>query len=153
MRVLYERSASSKWYSERYSEDLYDSKDYTTDDEIIFDTLPELVVDHKVELNCSETSLDSWLEHVGYPEPTSEEEVVRVEEKIKNGTSTALKGIPGPIEEPDKEESSSPIAQCVVPPPRIMEGIQRQGGDETSVFLSSGLRAREGRNGSRRSHM
>ena len=52
----------------------------------------------------------------------------------KNGTSTYLKGIPFPIQEPDKDESSSPIAQCEVPPPRIMEGVQRQGGDETSVF-------------------
>ena len=131
---MYERSASSKWYSGRYSEDLYDYEDYATDDEISFDTLPKLVLDPRVDLNCSEASLDNWLEHVDYPEPTWEEEVVRVEEKIKNGTSSALKGIPGPIEEPDKEESSSPIAQCEVPPPRIMEGVQRQGDDETSVF-------------------
>ena len=150
---MYERSDSSKWYSERYSEDLYDSEDYATDNEISFDTLLELVADHRVELNCSETSLDSWLEHVDYPEPMWEEEVARVEEKIKDDTSTALKGIPGPIEEPDKEESSSPIAQCVVPPTRIMEGVQRQGGDENKCVSSSGPRAREGSNRSRRSHM
>ena len=83
LKVMYERSDSSKWYSERYSEDLYDSEDYAPDDEISFDTLPELVLDHRVELNSSETSLDSQLEHVEYQEPTWEE-VVRVEEKIKN---------------------------------------------------------------------
>ena len=56
------------------------------------------MVDNRVELNSAETSLDIWLEHLDYPEPTLQEEVVRVEEKIKNYTSTSLKGIPGPIE-------------------------------------------------------
>ena len=131
---MYERCASSKWYSERYSEDLYDSDEYATDEEDSFEILPEAEQNPGINLSCSETSLDSWLENIEYPEPTWEEEVARVEEKIKNSPCTALKGIPDSMQEPDKEEPSPPIAKCRIPPPRIMEELQRQGGDETSVF-------------------
>ena len=38
------------------------------------------------------------------------------------------------MSEPDKEEPSPLIAKGRIPPPRIMEELQKQGGDETSVF-------------------
>ena len=86
LKFLYERCANGKWYSQRYSEDLYDSDDYATDEEDNFEILPEAEHNPGVDLSCSETSLDSWLEHIEYPEPTWEKEAARVEEKIKGST-------------------------------------------------------------------
>ena len=134
LKFIYERSANGKWYSERYSEDLYDSEDYATDEGDSFEILSEAEQNPRVDLSCSETSLDSWLEHLEYPEPTWEEEIARVEEQIRNSPCTALKGIPDSMQEPDKEEPSPPIAKSRIPPPRIMEELQKQGCDETSVF-------------------
>ena len=135
LRFMYERCANSKWYSERDSEDLYDSDDYATGEEDSFEILPEAEQDPGVSLTCSEVSMDSCLENLKDFELTWEEEVVRVEQKIKNSSCTALKGIPGPLKEPDKEDSSSFIANSGIPPPRIMEELQSQSGDETSVFV------------------
>ena len=124
---MYERCANGKQYNESNSEDLYDSDDYKTDEEDSFEILPEAEQNPKISLSSSETSLDSWLDNLDYLKPTWEE-VKRVKEKIKNSAFTALKGIPGPIEEPDKEESSIPIARSILLPPRVMEEFQRQGG-------------------------
>ena len=42
-KMMYERCAMSKWYSDWCSEDLYDSDDYKTDEEDSFEILPDLV--------------------------------------------------------------------------------------------------------------
>ena len=140
-KVIYERCAMSRWYSERCSEDLYDSDDYKTDEEDSFDVLPDLVSCPSTPLNNSYASIDSWLEAIQVSELTWDQEVKRVEAQIKNDPSTALKGVPGSSGGPAKRNCSTPSARRELPPQRIMEQFSEQGGDEISVF-HCGPRAR-----------
>ena len=133
-KVMYERCAMSKWYSERCLKDLYDSNDYKTDEEDSFDILPDLFSCPRTPLNKSCVSIDSWLEAMQISELTWEQDIERVEAQIKNDSSTALKGIPGSLGEPTKRHCSTPSVGRELPNPKIMEQFSEQGGDESNVF-------------------
>ena len=68
--------------------------------------------------------------------PLWEEEEEKVKQSIAKSGSTALKEIPGPLEEPDGQEDSAPAAMMVYPLPRLVEEYTLQGGDEKSVFAN-----------------
>ena len=65
---------------------------------------------------------------------TWEEQVKYVEKKIEESRSTALKGIPGPLEEPDGQEDLTPTTQVRFPLPRGAEESFLTDGDDTSWF-------------------
>ena len=107
------------------------------------------------ELSSSEVSFemppspDVALERLRVLTPTWKEEVEKVKKTIAKSGSTALKGIPGPLGEPDGQEDSTPAAMMVYPLPRLVEECTPQGGDEQSVFAnlaeeSDGLAAEVG---------
>ena len=81
-------------------------------------------------------SPDRILAELKVSTPTWEEQISRAEELVKKSGSTALKGIPGPLEEPDGQEDSVPAAQVVYPLPRIAEVCPGKDGDELSVFAN-----------------
>ena len=60
---------------------------------------------------------DKKLERVRSSTPTCEEEIQRVEKVIAADNSTGLKGIQGPLKEPDGQEDSTPTAQVGLPLP------------------------------------
>ena len=66
--------------------------------------------------------------------PTEEEQIEEAERQIAQSDSTALKGIPGPLEEPDGQEDSTPIAPKGSPLPEEIEEPYLQDDDEQSVF-------------------
>ena len=109
-KVMYERCAMSKWYSNKCSEDLYDSDAYKTDDDDSFELLPELISCFNDTPNNYCVTIDSWLEAMEVSDLTWEQEVERVEKEIKNDPCIALKGIPGSSEEPTKRSCSTPLA-------------------------------------------
>ena len=80
---IYEGCISSEWYRDECSEVLTDS------DSDSFKLVPD---DHP--LLRYPTSMDAMLEQIELPDLDWEEEVKRVEEKIRKSESTALKGIP-----------------------------------------------------------
>ena len=118
-RSIYEGCAESKWYSDRCEEELSDS-------------------DNSFELLSMPPSnhLDRMLETLKVPTPTWEEQIKKTQELIEKSESTALKGIPGPLEEADGQEDSPPAAQVVYPLPRIAEVDRPRDGDESSVFAN-----------------
>ena len=79
---------------------------------------------------------DRMLERSRVSTPTWEEQIRKAEELIERSGSTALKGIPGPLEEPDRWEDSIPAAQVVHPLPRVVEMCPGKDGDELSVFAN-----------------
>ena len=79
---------------------------------------------------------DKTLEKVRSSTPTWEEEVQRVEKRIATNDSTALKGIPGPLKEPDGQEDSTPTAQVGLPLPIGAEESSSLDGGKTSVFAN-----------------
>ena len=81
-------------------------------------------------------SPDRILAELKVSTPTWEEQISKAEELVKKSGSTALKGIPGPLEEPDGQEDSVPAAQVVYPLPRIAEVCPGKDGDELSVFAN-----------------
>ena len=94
------------------------------------------------ELSSSEVSFemlpspDVALEGLRVSTPPWEEEEEKVKQSIAKSGSTALKGIPGPLEEPDGQEDSAPAAMMVYPLPRLVEEYTLKGGDEKSVFAN-----------------
>ena len=106
-RLIYEGCIKRKWCTE----DLSDS-DSDNDFEI-----------RKLEKARSST-------------PTWEEEVQRVEKMIATDNSTALKGIPGPLKEPDGQENSTPTAQVGLPLPVGAEESSSLDGGKISVFAN-----------------
>ena len=94
------------------------------------------------ELSSSEVSFemlpspDVALERLRVSTPPWEEEEEKVKQSIAKSGSTALKGIPGPLEEPDGQEDSAPAAMMVYPLPRLVEEYKLKGGDEKSVFAN-----------------
>ena len=83
-RYIYEGCAEGKWYSDRCDEELSDS-------DSSFEVLPQ------DRCQCS----DRMLERLRVSTPTWEEQIKKAEQLIERSGSTALKGIPGPLEEPD----------------------------------------------------
>ena len=81
-------------------------------------------------------SPDQVLARLQVSTPTWEEQVNRTKKLIEESGSTALKGIPGPLEEPDGQEDSVPAAQVVYTLPRIAEVCLFVDGDELSVFAN-----------------
>ena len=94
------------------------------------------------ELSSSEVSFEMppspnvALERLRISTPTWEEEVEKVKKSIAKSGSTALQGIPGPLEEPDGQEDLVPAARMVYLLPRPVEECTPQGGDEKSVFAN-----------------
>ena len=118
-RYIYEGCAEGKWYSDRCDEELSDS-------DSSFEVLP------KDRCQCP----DRMLGRLGVSTPTWKEQIRKAEELIERSGSTALKGIPGPLEEPDGQEDSIPAAQVVHPLPRVVEMYPGKDGDESSVFAN-----------------
>ena len=118
-RYIYEGCAEGKWYSDRCDEELSDS-------DSSFEVLP------KDRCQCP----DRMLGRLRVSTPTWEEQIRKAEELIERNGSTALKGIPGPLEEPDGQEDSIPAAQVVHPLPRVVEMYPGKDGDESSVFAN-----------------
>ena len=58
------------------------------------------------------------------------------QKKVDQSKSTALKGIPGPLEEPDGQEDSAPAAQVAYTLPRIAEVCTNPEGGEPSVLAN-----------------
>ena len=88
-RYIYEGCAEGKSYSDRCDEELSDS-------DSSFEVLP------KDRCQCP----DRMLGRLRVSTPTWEEQIRKAEELIESSGSTALKGIPGPLEEPDGQEDS-----------------------------------------------
>ena len=118
-KFIYEGSAQGKWYAGKCDEVLSDSEDS-------FEILPQN------QCKCP----DRMLKEFNVPDPPGEEQVKQVEELIEKSGSTALKGIPGPLDVPDEKEDSTPAAQVVYPLPRIAEVYNPLDGDDLSVFAS-----------------
>ena len=118
-RHIYEGCAEGKWYSDRCDEEL-------SDPDSSFEVLPG------DRCQCP----DRMLERLRVSTPTWEEQVRNTEELIEKSGSTALKGIPGPLEEPDGQEDSIPAAQVAHLLPRVVEVYPNQDGDELSVFAN-----------------
>ena len=118
-RYIYEGCAEGKWYSDRCDEELSDS-------DSSFEVLP------KDRCQCP----DRMLGRLRVSTPTWEEQIRKAEELIERSGSTALKGIPGPLEEPDGQEDSIPAAQVVHPLARVVEMCPGKDGDESSVFAN-----------------
>ena len=118
-RHIYESCAEGKWYSGRCDEELSDSDNS-------FEVLP------KEMCQCP----DRMLERLRVSTPTWKEQIRKAEELIERSGSTALKGIPGPLEEPDGQEDSIPAAQVVHPLPRVVEMCPGKDGDESSGFAN-----------------
>ena len=118
-RHIYEGCAEGKWYSGRCDEELSDSDNS-------FEVL------RKAMCQCP----DRMLERLRVPTPTWKEQIRKAEELIERSGSTALKGIPGHLEEPDGQEDSIPAAQVVHPLPRVVELCPGKDGDESSVFAN-----------------
>ena len=118
-RYIYEGCVEVKWYSDRCDEELSDS-------DSSFEVLP------KDRCQCP----DRMLERLRVSTPTWEEQIRKAEELIERSGSTALKGISGPLEEPDGQEDSIPAAQVVHPLPRVVEMYPGKDGDESSVFAN-----------------
>ena len=96
------------------------------------------------ELSSSEVSFemlpspDVALERLRVSTPPWEEEEEKVKQSIAKSGSTGLKGIPGPLEEPDGQEGSAPAAIMVYPLPRLVEEYTLKGGDEKKCVCQSG---------------
>ena len=75
--------------------------------------------------------------------PTEEEQIREAERQIAQSSSTALKGIPGPLEEPDGQEDSTPAALKRLSLPEEVEEPSVKDGDEQSVFADLARRLDE----------
>ena len=75
--------------------------------------------------------------------PTEEEQIREAERQIAQSSSTALKGIPGPLEEPDSQEDSTPAALKRLSLPEEVEEPSVKDGDEQSVFADLARRLDE----------
>ena len=92
------------------------------------------------ELSTSDGSFEILHNHFSpCPSPrcsTPSEEVILqgVKKQIAQSNSSALKGIPGPLEEPDGQEDSTPAALKGLFLPEEVEGPPSRDDDEQSVF-------------------
>ena len=118
-RYIYEDCAEGKWYSDRCDEELSNS-------DSSFEVLPKDRCQYP----------DRMLGRLRVSTPTWKEQIRKAEELIERSGSTALKGIPGPLEEPDGQEDSIPAAQVAHPLPRVVEMYPGKDGDESSVFAN-----------------
>ena len=117
-RLIYEGCIKMKWCTE----DLSDS-----DSDHDFEVVSRHITSWR----------DKTLEKVRSSTPTWEEEVQRVEKRIATDNSTALKGIPGPLKEPDGQEDSTPTAPKLgLPLPIGVEESSSLDGGKTSVFAN-----------------
>ena len=116
-RLIYEGCIKRKWYTG----DLSDSDS-----------------DHSFEVVSRHITswTDKTLEKVRSSTPTWEEEVKQAEKRIAASSSTALKGIPGPLKEPDGQEDSTSTAQVGLPLPIGAEESSSLDGGKTSVFAN-----------------
>ena len=116
-RLIYEGCIKRKWCIEHLSD---------SDSDHDFEVVSKYVT----------SWTDKKLERVRSSTPTWEEEVQRVEKIIASDSSTALKGVPGPLKEPDGQEDSTPTAQVGLPLPIGAEVSSPLDGGKTSVFAN-----------------
>ena len=83
------------------------------------------------------------LDHLRSSTPTEEEQIREVEKQIAQSDSTALKGIPGSLEEPDGQEDSTPAAPKGLSLPEEVEEPCVTEDDEQSVFANLARRLDE----------
>ena len=83
------------------------------------------------------------LDHLRSSTPTEEEQIKEAERQIAQSDSTALKRIPGPLEEPDGKENLTPAAPKGFPLPEEVEEPSVRDDDEQSVFVSLAQRLDE----------
>ena len=83
------------------------------------------------------------LDHLRSSTPSEEEQIKEAERQIAQSDSTALKGIPGPLEEPDGKEDLTPAAPKSLPLPEEVEEPSVRDDDEQSVFASLAQRLDE----------
>ena len=114
-KFIYEGCAEGKWYSGRCDEELSDS-------------------DESFEVLLG--SPDRMLDKLRVSTPTWEEQMEEAQRKVNKSESTALKGIPGPLEEPDGQEDSAPAAQVAYTLPRVAEVCTNPEGGESSVLAN-----------------
>ena len=75
--------------------------------------------DHNFEVVSKHVTpwTDKTLEKVRSSTTIGKEEVKQTEKRIAASSNTALRGIPGPLREPDGQEDSTPTAQVGPPLP------------------------------------
>ena len=83
------------------------------------------------------------LDHLRSSTPTEEEQIKEAERQMVQSDSTALKGIPGPLEEPDGKEDLTPAAPKGLLLPEEVEKPSVKDDDEQSVFASLAQRLDE----------
>ena len=83
------------------------------------------------------------LDHLRSSSPTEEEQLKEIERQIDEGDNTALKGIPGPLEEPDGQEDLTPAAPKGLSLPEEVEEPSVKDDDEQSVFADLARRLDE----------
>ena len=83
------------------------------------------------------------LERLKSSTPTEEEQIRETERQIAQSESTALKGIPGPLEEPDGQEDSTPAAPQGLFLLEEVEEPSLKDDDEQSVFADLAQRLDE----------
>ena len=123
-RFIYEGYAEGQWCADKCLEELTDS-----------DNSFEVVHRNHLSPSC--------LERLESSTPTEEEQIREVERQIAQSSSTALKGIPGPLEEPDGQEDLTPAAPKDLPLPEEVEKPLVKNDDEQSVFASLAQRLDE----------
>ena len=123
-RFIYEGYVEGKWCVDKCLEELTDS-----------DNSFELVGKNQLSPSC--------LERLKSSTPTEEEQIREVEKQIAQSNNTALKGIPGPLEEPDGQEGSTPAAPKGLFLPEEVEEPSVKDDDEQSVFANLAQRLDE----------
>ena len=84
-----------------------------------------------------------YLERLKSSTPTEEEQIREVERQIAQSSNTALKGIPGPLEEPDGQEDLTPAAPKGLSLPEEVEEPSVTEDDEQSVLVNLAQRLDE----------
>ena len=116
-RLIYEGYVEGKWCVEKCLEELTDS-----------DNSFEVLHKNHMFPPCP-GRLRSFT-------PTEGEQLREVERQIAQSSSTALKGIPGPSEEPDGQEGPTPAAPKSLSLPEEVREPNVRDDDEQSVFAS-----------------
>ena len=123
-RFIYEGYVEGKWCMGKCLEELTDSDD-------------SFEIVQKSHLS------PSYLERLKSSTPTEEEQNREVESQIAQSSNTALKEIPGPLEEPDGQEDLTPAAPKGLFLPKEVEEPSVTEDDEQSVFASLAQRLDE----------
>ena len=123
-RFIYEGYMEGKWCIDKCLEELTDS-------------------DNSFEIVPKSHLSPSYLERLKSSTPTEEEQIREVERQIAQSSNTALKGIPGPLEEPDGQEDLTPTAPKGLSLPKEVGEPFVTEDDEQSVFANLAQRLDE----------